>query len=89
MYVETLVMITVKKRYKLICTKIYLKSNYIESKMEEDIDLKNQYRFKKLPDPVSTREPASKTYADNLFDDPSVLKNTTHIDLNDRNITLR
>ena len=55
--------------------------------MEEDIDLKNQYRIKNLPDPISIREAASKKYVDNLFNDPIIVKNTQHIDLNDRNIT--
>ena len=67
--------------------KPYLRTNYIESNIEEDIDLKNQFRIKNLPDPISIREPAPKKYVDNLFNDPSILKNTEHIDLNDRNIT--
>ena len=40
-----------------------------------------------MPDPISNREPASKNYVDNKSNDPSILKNTEHIDLNDRNIT--
>ena len=40
-----------------------------------------------MPDPISIREAASKNYVDNLFNDPSIIKNTEHIDLNDRNIT--
>ena len=55
--------------------------------MEEDIDLKNQFRIKNLPDTISIREAASKNFVDNLFNDPSIVKNTEHIDLNDRNIT--
>ena len=65
----------------------YLRTNYIETKIEEDIDLKNQYRIKNLPDPLSIGEAASKNYVDKLFNDPSIIKNTGHIDLNDRNIT--
>ena len=65
----------------LFVRKPYLRSNYIESNIEEDIDLKNQYIFKNLPDPISIREPASKHYVDNLFNDPSILKNNAHIDL--------
>ena len=39
---------------KPICLKkSYLRNNYIENKLEEDIDLKNQYRIKNLPDPIS------------------------------------
>ena len=71
----------------LFVQKPYLRHNYIEANIEEDIDLKNQYRIKNLPDPISIREPASKNYVDNLFNDPSIVKNTQHIDLNDRNIT--
>ena len=71
----------------LFVQKPYLRHNYIESKIEEDIDLKNQFRVKNLPDPISIREAASKHYVDDLSNDPSIIKNTTHIDLNDRNIT--
>ena len=49
--------------------------------------MKSQHRFKNLPDPISIREPASKHYLDYLFNDPSIVKNTEHIDLNDRIIT--
>ena len=71
----------------LFVQKPYLRTNYIESKIEEDIDLKNQFRIKNLPDPISIGEPVSKSYVDNKFNDPSIIKNTAHIDLNDRNIT--
>ena len=40
-----------------------------------------------MPDLFSIREAASKNYVDTLFNDPSIIKNTEHIDLNDRNIT--
>ena len=71
----------------LFVQKPYLRTNYIEADIEEDLDLKNQFKIKNLPDPISIREPASKNYVDNLFNDPSIVKNTEHIDLNDRNIT--
>ena len=48
----------------LLVQKPYLRSNYIEAYIEEDIDLKNQYRIKNLPDPISIREAASKVYLD-------------------------
>ena len=67
--------------------KPYLRSNYIEANIEEDNDLKNQYRIKNSPDPTSIREATSKNYVDNSFNDPSINKNSAHIDLNDRNIT--
>ena len=67
--------------------KPYLRTNYIESNIEEDIDLKNQYRIQNLPYPTEIQDACSKNYVDNKFNDPSIIKNTKHIDLNDRNIT--
>ena len=58
----------------LFVQKPYLRTNYIEANIEEDIDLKNHYRIKNLPDPISIREAASKSYVDNLFNDPSIVK---------------
>ena len=71
----------------LFVQKPYLRHNYKEANIEEDIDLKKQFRIKNLPDPMSIREAASKQYVDNFFNDPSIVKNTEHIDLNDKNIT--
>ena len=71
----------------LFIQKPYLRHNYIGADIEGDIDLKNQYRIKNLPDPISIREPTPKEYVDNLFNDPSIVKNNAHIELNDRNIT--
>ena len=71
----------------LFVRKPYLRINYIESNIEEDIDLKNHYRIENLPDPFSIREAAAKDYVDKLFNGPRIIKNTAHIDLNDRNIT--
>ena len=67
--------------------KPYLRTNYIESNIEENINLKNQYRIKNLPDPIETKDACNKIYVDNLFNDPTIIKNNAHIDLNDRNIT--
>ena len=71
----------------LFVQKPYERSTYLEANIEEDIDLKNQYRIKNSPDPISIREAASKIYVDILFNDPSIIKNNAHIELNDRNIT--
>ena len=51
----------------LFVQKPYLRTNYIEANIEEDIDLKGQYRIINLPDPLSIREPASKNYVDQIF----------------------
>ena len=71
----------------LFVQKLYLRTNYIEANIEEDLDLKSQFIIKNLPDPICSREACSKNYVDNLFNNPSVLKNTAHTDMNDRNIT--
>ena len=68
----------------LFVQKPYLRTNYIESNVEEDIDLKNQYRIKNLPGPISNGELVSKQYVDNKFNDPSIIKNTDHVDFNDK-----
>ena len=70
----------------LFAQKPYLRTNFIERNIEEDIDLKNQYRIKNLPNPVSIWEAVSKQYVDNKFDDPSIIKNTAHVDFNDKNL---
>ena len=44
-----------KRDTSLIVQKPYLRTNYIESNIE-DIDFKNQFRIKNLPDPISIRE---------------------------------
>ena len=71
----------------LFVQKPYLRSNYIESNIEEDINLKNLYRIKNVPDPINTKEACNKNYVDNLFNDSTIVKNSAHIDLNDKNIT--
>ena len=68
----------------LFVQKPYLRSNFFESNNEEDIDLRSQNRNKKLSDPISSREPTSKIYVDNLFNDPIILKSTAQKDFNDR-----
>ena len=71
----------------LFVQKPYLRNNYIESDIEEDMDFKNQYRIINLSDPINIQDACTKNYADNLFNDPTIVKNDAHIDLNDRNIT--
>ena len=51
----------------LFVQKPYLRANYLEADIEEDIDLKNQKRINNLPDPISIREACSKNYIDNIY----------------------
>ena len=71
----------------LFVQKPYLRTNYIESNIEEDIDLKNQYRIKDLPDPISIREVASKNYVDNSIDKSSLVRNNRDNDFGNYNLT--
>ena len=58
----------------LFVQKHYLRNNYLEANLEEEIDSKNQNRIKNLPDPINRKEAASKSYVDSLFIDPSIKK---------------
>ena len=71
----------------LFVQKPYLRANYIESNVEEDINLKNLNRFKNLPDPSKIQDAYIKNFANKFSNDPSLIKNNAHIDLNDRTIT--
>ena len=71
----------------LFVQKPYLRSNYIESNIEEDIDLKNQYRIKNLPHPFNIREAASKNYVDNSIDESSLVRNNQDNDFGNYNLT--
>ena len=63
----------------LFVQKTYLRTNYIQSNIEEDNDLKNQFRIKILPDPIGIRDACSKNYVDTSFNDPSIIKkHSTH-----------
>ena len=44
----------------LFLQKSYLRTNYIEANIEEEIDPKTQYGIENSPDPISIREAASK-----------------------------
>ena len=71
----------------LFVQKPYLRTNYIESDIEESLNMKNQFKIKNLPYPEENSDAVCKSYVDSLFNDSSLPKNTEHIDLNDRNIT--
>ena len=49
-----------KSDTSLFVQKPYLRTNCIESKIEENFDFKNQNIIKHLPDPISIQESASK-----------------------------
>ena len=58
--------------------KPYLRTNNIESNIEEDFDLKIQNRIKNIPDSIRNREAASKKYVDNKYNDATkIMKHST------------
>ena len=71
----------------LFVQKPHLRTNYMESNIEEDINMKNQFGIKNLPDPISIRVPDSKSYVDNKFNDPSIIKKTDHVDFKHKNLS--
>ena len=58
----------------LFVKKPYLRHNYIKSNIEEDIDFKNQYRIKNLPDPINLTDACNKYYVDNSINESSLLR---------------
>ena len=59
----------------LFVQKPYLRTNYIEANIQEDIDLKNQYRNKNLPDPINMNDVCNKYYVDNSIHEISIIIN--------------
>ena len=59
----------------LFVQKPYLRTNYIESNIEEDINLKNQFRIENLPDPKKLHDACNKNYIDNAIDEISLVRN--------------
>ena len=46
----------------LFVQKFYLRTNYLESNIEEYLDLQNHYKIKNLPTHISIRGAASKNF---------------------------
>ena len=44
-----------------------MRTKFLQSKLEENIDLKNQFRYEISPDDFSIREAASGKHVDNIF----------------------
>ena len=49
--------------------KSYLRSNYIETDLDRDINLKNQYRITNIPDPINIKDGVNKIYIDTKIAD--------------------
>ena len=71
----------------LFVQKPYLRTNYLESNIEEDIDLKNQYRIKNLPNPTNLHDACNKNYIDNIIDELSLVRNNRDNDFGNYRFT--
>ena len=49
--------------------KAYLRSNYIETDIDHDINLKHQYKIINIPEPISDKDGVNKMYIDNKIVD--------------------
>ena len=58
----------------LFVQKPYLRTNYIESDMEEDIDMKQKFKIKNLVDPTNDFDAANKSYIDKNIDESTLLR---------------
>ena len=48
-------------------TKSYVRANYIESELEEDIDMKQKFKIKNLVEPSDANDAANKAYVDKIL----------------------
>ena len=53
----------------LFVQKPFIRTNYIEVNIDQDIDLKNQYRINNIPHPINDNDIVSKIYFDNKIVD--------------------
>ena len=80
-------MIMVSKMIQAFLRKrTYLRSIYIESKMEEDVVMKNHFRIEKLLCPMEISDAVSKSYDDRGLNHPSMIRDTAHVDFNYKNL---
>ena len=70
----------------LFVQNFYLRTNFNESNIEEDIDIKNKLRIKNLSCPSESTVAACKFYFHSGLNDPSMNRNNTHVDCNDENL---
>ena len=56
----------------------FLRTNYLESDMEEDIDMKQKFKIKKLVDPTNDFDAVNKKYIDKNINESSLLRIPTY-----------
>ena len=73
----------------LFVQKHFSRTNYKEAKIEEDIHLTKKFKIKKLPCPQKNSDAAYKSYVDSGLNDPSIIRNTAHVDFDDKNFIIK
>ena len=52
----------------------YLRTNYIEADIEEDINMRNQFKIENLPYPQEKSDAVCKSYVDNILNNSGINK---------------
>ena len=73
----------------LFVQKPYLRTNYIESDMEQDIDMKQKFKIKNLLDPINANDAANKAYIDRNINESTLLRIPTYEPLRNDYVTLK
>ena len=64
----------------------YLRTNFMESSIGEGIDKKTQFKINNLPSPKEKSAAVCNFFVDSDLNDPSLIRNTSHVDFNDKNL---
>ena len=70
-------------------TKSYVRANYIESEMEEDIDMKQKFKIINLTEPTNLTDAANKGYIDNKINESTLLRIPTYEPLTNDYVSLK
>ena len=73
----------------LFVQKPYLRTNYIESDMEEDIDMKQKFKIKNLVDPINANDAANKAYIGRNINESTLLRIPTYEPLTNDYVSLK
>ena len=75
-----------KTDISVLVQKLFLRSNFIESDIEEDIDINNRFKNRNLPCAKEISYAVCKSYVASGLNDPSIIRNTAHVDFNDKSL---
>ena len=70
-------------------TKSYVRANYIESEIEEDIDMKQKFKIINLTEPTNLTDAANKGYIDNKINESTLLRIPTYEPLTNDYVSLK